>query len=122
MLLRSPRSVLEVLADASSSDGEIDSNGSSSPSSKRQRTDDNFDACDFLRGSVTDEAVDQMSMGATDDDYEFATHVVKVKRSGQIIDVTSLWEMEGGAVSVSSADGSKEKFNFGRMDSIKASI
>ena len=101
-----------------------------------------------MRESVTDEAVDQMSMGATDDDYEFATHgnlfrqkfwfklrlaihtyfngslstqtVVKVKRSGQIIDVTSLWEMEGGAVSVSSADGSKEQFNFGRMDSIKA--
>ena len=46
--------------------------------------------------------------------------VVKVKRSGQIIDVTSLWEMEGGAVSVSSADGSKEKFNFARVDSIKA--
>ena len=133
--------------DANSSDGEIDSNGSSSPCSKRQRTDDNFDACDFVRESVTDEAVDQMSMGATDDDYEFATHgslfrqkfwfklrlaililtefsllktVVKVKRSGQIIDVTSLWEMEGGAVSVSSADGSKEQFNFGRMDSIKA--
>ena len=60
--------------DANSSDGEIDSNGSSSPSSKRQRTDDNFDACDFVRESVTDEAVDQMSMGATDDDYEFATH------------------------------------------------
>ena len=60
--------------DANSSDGEIDSNGSSSPCSKRQRTDDNFDACDFVRESVTDEAVDQMSMGATDDDYEFATH------------------------------------------------
>ena len=28
--------------------------------------------------------------------------------------------MEGGAVSVSSADGSKEKFNFARVDSIKA--
>lgn len=27
-----------------------------------------------MRESVTDEAVDQMSMGATDDDYEFATH------------------------------------------------
>jgi hypothetical protein len=27
-----------------------------------------------VRESVTDEAVDQMSMGATDDDYEFATH------------------------------------------------
>ena len=46
--------------------------------------------------------------------------VVKVKRSGQIIDVTSLWEMEGGAVSVSSTDRTQDKFTFGRMDSIKA--
>ena len=30
-----------------------------------------------------------------EDDYEFATHVVKVKRSGHVIDVKSLWEMEG---------------------------
>ena len=49
--------------------------------------------------------------------------VVKVKRSGQVIDVSSLWEMESGALSVSSTpstEGTKERFSFGRMDSIKA--
>ena len=40
---------------------------------KRRRTDDNFDACDFVHESVTDEASD-MSLGAADEDYEFATH------------------------------------------------
>ncbi len=25
--------------------------------------------------------------------YDFATHVVKVKRSGQVVDVSSLWDM-----------------------------
>ena len=53
------------------------------------------------------------------DDYEFATHVVKVKRSGQIVPNT-LWDMDGGAVTESSHSTSREKFIFGRMDSMKA--
>ena len=65
-----------------------------------------------------------MSMGAVanlnEDDYEFATHVVKVKRSGQIIDVSSLWEMEEGAVSLTASCVTQEKFKFGRMDSVRA--
>ena len=28
-------------------------------------------------------------------DYEFATHVVKVRRSGEVTEVLSLWELEG---------------------------
>ena len=62
-------------SEANSKDGDIDSNGSSSPHLKRRRTDDNFDPCDFVRKSLTDEAIDHdMSLGADDDDYEFATH------------------------------------------------
>jgi hypothetical protein len=30
-----------------------------------------------------------------DNKYEFATHVIKVKRSGQVTEVRSLWELEG---------------------------
>ncbi len=29
------------------------------------------------------------------DDYEFATHVIKVRRSGEVTEVQSLWELEG---------------------------
>ena len=65
-----------------------------------------------------------MSVGTVsqinEDDYEFATHVVKVKRSGQIIDVSSLWEMEGGAVSLTSsclgAEKDKFKVRVGKRD------
>ena len=30
--------------------------------------------------------------GAAVSEYDFATHVVKVKRSGQVVDVSSLWD------------------------------
>jgi hypothetical protein len=30
-----------------------------------------------------------------DEKYEFATHVIKVRRSGQVSGVQSLWELEG---------------------------
>jgi hypothetical protein len=85
-----------------------------------------FADCIFRESVSAD--VDEMSVGTVshmnEDHYEFATHVVKVKRSGQIIDVSSLWEMEGSAVSQSSSFTSdpepKAKFTFGRMNSVKA--
>ena len=97
------------------------------PDPKKRRTNSpcNFDPCEFLRENVSRD-VDDMSVGTVsqinEDDYEFATHVVKVKRSGQIIDVSSLWEMEGGAVSLTSSclGAEKDKFKFGRMDSMRA--
>ena len=30
--------------------------------------------------------------GAAVSEYDFATHVVKVKRSGQVVDVSSVWD------------------------------
>ena len=30
-----------------------------------------------------------------DFDYEFATHVIKVRRTGEVTEVQSLWELEG---------------------------
>jgi hypothetical protein len=30
-----------------------------------------------------------------DEEFEFATHVIKVRRSGQVSGVQSLWELEG---------------------------
>ena len=88
----------KVLFTDISDDTEIDSNGSS-PVLKRRRKEENFDPCEFLRESVTEPEIQDISMSSlaatTEEDYEFATHVVKVKRTGQIIDVSSLWEMEG---------------------------
>ena len=95
------------------------------PDPKKRRTNSpcNFDPCEFLRENVSRD-VDDMSVGTVsqinEDDYEFATHVVKVKRSGQIIDVSSLWEMEGGAVSLTSsclgAEKDKFKVRVGKRD------
>lgn len=122
-LLRSPKSVIGVL------NGSGDTSGSDveSPNVKRRRTHSpNFDPCQYLRESVSDDHFDEMSIGTIsqmqDEDYEFATHVVKVKRSGQIIDVSTLWEMEGGACSASSStvvSRDSSKFVFERMDSIR---
>ena len=36
-----------------------------------------------------------VGLNSDDEDYEFATHVIKVRRSGQISGVQSLWELEG---------------------------
>ncbi|XP_059091755.1 uncharacterized protein LOC131887219 [Tigriopus californicus] len=55
------------------------------------------------------------------DSYDYATHVVRVKRTGQVLDVQSLWEFEAnGAVSASSAFSNAQKSNFGRLQSIRA--
>ncbi len=35
------------------------------------------------------------NFNSDDEKYEFATHVIKVRRSGQVSGVQSLWELEG---------------------------
>lgn len=127
-LFRSQKSVLEILAVETTDSDELGSNGSSSPNdspvSKRRRKEANFDPCECLQESVANGDVQDMSLGGPtvpEDEYEFATHVIKVKRSGQIIDVSTLWEMDSGAISMSSHIPSKvEPFTFNRSDSIKA--
>jgi len=47
----------------------------------------------------SEESVDANSGNQTKlDDYDFATHVVKVKRSGQVVDVSSLWDSDSKPV------------------------
>ncbi len=70
---------------------------------KRQKLDGHqqskdFDPCQLVKDSVSD--LDDISMPSAfslmgEEAYEFATHVVKVKRSGHISNVSSLWEMDG---------------------------
>ena len=45
------------------------------------------EACDLLTFNPPMSALD-------DDEYDFATHVVKVKRSGHVVDIKSLWDVE----------------------------
>ena len=42
--------------------------------------------------TVDDSAIGAAAGADSDGDYDFATHVVKVKRSGQVVDVSSLWD------------------------------
>lgn len=50
----------------------------------------------FLFNCFADEEMNSTSIPVClDDKYEFATHVIKVKRSGQVTEVRSLWELEG---------------------------
>ncbi len=61
-LLRSPKSVLEILGD-NSENSDSTSSGSNSPTVKRRKKEGNFDPLEFLQESVAESDVQEMSLG-----------------------------------------------------------
>jgi hypothetical protein len=104
LLLRSPQSVFSMLKEKEASEFKVPMSATESMGHrKRSRPDvlesDNLDRpCLFSFESMDEsEALSFVNPscenGATPD-YDFATHVVKVKRSGHVVDVKSLWDFE----------------------------
>lgn len=96
VLLRLPVSVVTLAQDElneSLSDGQ--KTRSDSPVKKR-RSDDKDDAMDF-QGS------DGFSIESLTNQYELATHTVKVRRSGMLSDVSVLWDTSKGIMVTGSA-------------------
>ena len=57
---------------------------------------------------------------AVDDDYTIATHFVKVRRSGTLADVTTLWDLVGTEAVSGSLEDILDKPGFDRLPSINA--
>ena len=78
--------------------------------------DDDEDALDESSGACINPPYDLFPRK-----YEFATHAVKVKRSGQVIDVQSLWDLESvGAVSSNSVFAPELRTRLERIHSVRA--
>ncbi len=66
------------------------------------------------------EAAAELSMEGSLQEYNIATHFVKVRRSGTLADVTTLWDMIGTEAVSGSMDAILEKPGFDRLPSINA--
>ena len=57
---------------------------------------------------------------SVDEDYTIATHFVKVRRSGTLADVTTLWDLVGTEAVSGSLEDILDKPGFDRLPSINA--
>lgn len=111
LLFRSPSSVLPTLKKKYTQESLIE------PTTKRSKMfhptigNDNMDqsAVSAVEDSVSAEATSRFPNQAGH--YELATHSVKVRRTGTLVDVLSLWQLEGtAALTKSSRLGEKTRF------------
>ncbi|XP_013419289.1 uncharacterized protein LOC106179994 isoform X2 [Lingula anatina] len=104
--------------------------GLSPPNNKRSRSDilnttDNFNT----RSSSPDKADDAEDIPifaspltpgplSVDSKYELATHTVKVRRTGTLLDVSALWDLQGTSTGIADVDLTAERTRFHRMPSL----
>ena len=69
-----------------------------------------------LPSSISDDSMDDMS---DDDEITIATHFVKVRRSGALSDVSTLWDLMGTEAISGSLD-TLDRPGFDRLPSINA--
>lgn len=75
---------------------------------------------DMLSAKAIDDTYAQAVLDDSPQEFNIATHFVKVRRSGTLADVTTLWDMIGTEAVSGSMDAILEKPNFDRLPSINA--
>ena len=103
-LLRAPFSIMMVVDEDDDSSEESEKSSAISPNTERKRARNKVGSPEPERMMSFDALLDDEDISflnadfAQDSNYDLATHVVQVKRTGQVTDIKSLWDFEGDFV------------------------